>query len=124
MELDPGTLSGRVAAFCRYLRDRGFRIGVAEAEDALRAIDAIGVTNRERLRAGLRSVLCGKRDELRIFDRVFDVFFGDGRLIERENARPQRTLSVRFRVKGTGSIPAGKRSSQNTAHPPGAARLR
>jgi len=88
LEPDAGTLSGRVVAFCRYLREHGFRIGIGETEDALRAIDAIGVANRERFRAGLRAVVCGKHEELRIFERVFDAFFGASELIEREYTRP------------------------------------
>jgi uncharacterized protein with von Willebrand factor type A (vWA) domain len=87
LERSSGTLSGRVAAFCRYLRERGFRIGIGETQDALRAIETTGVEDRARFRAGLRAVVCGKRDELPIFDQVFDVFFGDRELIEREHAR-------------------------------------
>jgi hypothetical protein len=88
LEPDSGTLSGRVTVFCRYLRERGFRIGIGETQDALRAIETTGVEDRARFRAGLRAVICGKRDELLIFDQVFEAFFGDRELLEREYLRP------------------------------------
>jgi len=88
LERDAGTLTGVVAAFCRYLREHGFRIGIAEAEDALHALETIGIQHRARVRAGLRAVVCGKREELRTFDQLFEAFFGDRELIEREHARP------------------------------------
>jgi uncharacterized protein len=88
LELSSGTLSGRVAAFCRYLRERGFRIGIGETQDALRAIETTGVEDRALFRAGLRAVVCGKRDEIRIFDQVFEAFFDDRELVEREYTRP------------------------------------
>ncbi len=94
MELRSGTLSGRVAAFCRYLREHGFRIGIGETQDALRAIEIAGVEDRARFRAALRAVVCGKHDELRIFDQVFDAFFGDRELLEREYLRPKLDIEA------------------------------
>ena len=88
MEPDSETLSRRVTAFCRYLRERGFRIGIGETQDALRAIETIGVEDRARFRAGLGAVICGKRDEIRVFDQIFEAFFGDRELLEREHVRP------------------------------------
>ncbi|MGH7715835.1 MAG: vWA domain-containing protein [Vulcanimicrobiaceae bacterium] len=87
MERDSGTLSGRVAAFCRFLREYGFRIGIGETEDALRAIETIGVSDPERFRLSMRAVVCGKYEDLEIFDRAFGAFFGDRDAVEREHAQ-------------------------------------
>ena len=71
-------LSTNVAAFCRLLRDEhAFTIGHAEAHDALRALEAVGVEERSRVRAALRLVCCGSPDQIAVFDRAFDTFFLD-----------------------------------------------
>ena len=70
------SLSARVAAFCRLLREEhGFRIGLAETRDALRSIDVVGVTEPRRFRAALRSVVCGRHEDLEPFERTFEAFF-------------------------------------------------
>ena len=69
-------LSTRIGAFCAMLRrEHGFRIGLGEAQDALRAVEAAGATNPRRFRAALRTVLCGRADDLEPFERAFDDFF-------------------------------------------------
>lgn len=100
MERDPGTLSGRVAAFCRYLREAGFRIGIGETEDALRAAEIAGVSDRERFRVSLRAVVCGKFEDLHLFDRAFDAFFGARDGVEREHSQVQR-----HHASGTQALP-------------------
>ncbi len=70
------TLSRNVQRFARILRERfGFRIGQAEVQDALRAVELAGVRDVDRFRAALRAVLCGTRDELPVFERAFEAFF-------------------------------------------------
>lgn len=70
------TLSAQIAAFCGVLRDDyGFRLGVSEARDALRALEVGGSIDVARFRRALRTVLCGARRELDAFDRAFDDFF-------------------------------------------------
>jgi len=69
-------LSAQVPAFCEVLRkEHGFSIGQAEAHDSLRALDALGVTDRARVRAALRLVCCGKRPDVEAFDDAFERFF-------------------------------------------------
>lgn len=86
MELDPGTLSTRVVAFFGYLRGYGFRIGIGETEDALRAIETAGVADRERFRISLRIVACSRREELDVFDRAFAAFFDERDPLEHEDS--------------------------------------
>ena len=70
------TLSAQIAAFCGVLRDDyGFRLGVSETRDALRALEVGGSIDAARFRRALRTVLCGARRELDAFDRAFDNFF-------------------------------------------------
>ena len=71
-------LSTNIAAFCRFLRDEhAFSTGHSEAHDALRALEAVGVEERSRVRAALRLVCCGSPDQIAVFDRAFDSFFLD-----------------------------------------------
>jgi len=65
-----------VPAFCAVLRkDHGFSIGQAQAHDALRAIDMLGLSERARVRTALRLVCCTKRSEVEVFDDAFDRYF-------------------------------------------------
>ncbi|MGC1380877.1 MAG: hypothetical protein WA814_07610, partial [Candidatus Baltobacteraceae bacterium] len=69
-------LSDAVVAFAgRLRREHAFTIGPAEERDALRALETIAIRERSRVRAALRSVFCGKADEIGPFDRAFDAFF-------------------------------------------------
>ena len=70
------SLSANVLEFCGRLRgDLGFRIGHAEAHDALRALEIVGVFDLGRVRDALRAVCCTKQEESAAFDRAFDAFF-------------------------------------------------
>ena len=65
-----------VLAFGANLRDEyGFRSANARGADALRAAEAVGITDRARLRHAFRFVYCSTPDEARAFDRAFDRFF-------------------------------------------------
>ena len=63
--------------------EHGFRIGIAEVQDALRALERAGI-EEPSFRTALRTVFCGRREELARFDRVFDAFFLERTLLVRE----------------------------------------
>ena len=61
--------------FVEALRREGLAASPAEAVDAGRAVEAVGVENRDRFRAALGATLAkGVRDR-EVFDRLFDRFF-------------------------------------------------
>ena len=69
-------ISEAVLRFCALLRaDYGFRLSIAEATDALRAIERVGVSDVRRFRTALRLVCCSTFDEIGAFERAFDAFF-------------------------------------------------
>jgi uncharacterized protein with von Willebrand factor type A (vWA) domain len=71
-----GDLAANIAAFCDLLRrEHGFVVGPGEAIDALRAVEAIGLADRERAQSALRLVLCASAEQIEVFDRAFDAFF-------------------------------------------------
>jgi uncharacterized protein with von Willebrand factor type A (vWA) domain len=83
MESDPfvrthADLVDRMLAFATLLRTQyAIPAGHAQAYEALRALEAIGIDDELRVRAALRSVFCSKHDELERFDRAFDAFFAN-----------------------------------------------
>src|SRR5262245_3085876 len=71
-----GGLPENLASFCALLRhEYGFRIGTGELLDAARALTIIDLTDQESVRAALRTVLAGTRDDVTTFDAAFDRFF-------------------------------------------------
>ncbi|MEU1595889.1 VWA domain-containing protein [Streptomyces sp. NPDC005708] len=64
-------LTGLVGA----LRSHGLRIGTGETVDAARALEALGLTDRELLREGLAATLLHGETQRRVFDPVLDVYF-------------------------------------------------
>ena len=73
-------LSAQLTAFCSVLRDdHSFPIGPPEARDALRAIDVVGVTNRDKICSALRLVCCTSPAQRPVFDRAFAEFFSTAR---------------------------------------------
>lgn len=74
-------------------RRAGLRIGTAETIDAQRAAAAVGLSDREDLRAGLAATLVKREADRPIFDRVFDGFF-------RSDAGGRRGALDRLRAEG------------------------
>jgi uncharacterized protein with von Willebrand factor type A (vWA) domain len=73
----PGTLSANVTLFARRLRRRGLRVGPLEIGDALRALDAVDVADREQVRLALRTVFASALGELAVFDEEFSRFWSE-----------------------------------------------
>lgn len=65
----------RLVEFIRTLRAAGVRISVAESGDAFRAVDTIGVFNRDEFQAALRTTLVKEAKDLPTFDHFFPLFF-------------------------------------------------
>ena len=73
---DPGP-TARVAGFIAHLRDNGLRLGVAEADTALNALNAISAIHPNDCRRALRAVCTGCKDEADRFDDLFDSYWMD-----------------------------------------------
>lgn len=71
-------LTSNVLAFCSLLRTaHGFDIGHAQAHEALRAVERVGIRDSERVRYAMRLVCCTRPEHIEIFDEAFDAFFGN-----------------------------------------------
>lgn len=109
-------LSARVAAFTTFLREQhGFGVGQAEAHDALRAAESVGITDLRRVRTALRLVYCATPDEAARFGALFDAFFRGPQGI----AQPKR-LSHRTRPRENASGESqGERSDRRSTRAAG-----
>ena len=73
---EPGAaLSARLSGFASFLRANGFGVGAADPARAVEAGLWAGAFNAELLRWSLRALLCGRGDEWRRFDALFDAYF-------------------------------------------------
>ncbi len=77
----------RVAGFMAHLRLHGFRLGVGEADLALRAL-AVTRPEVESVRAALKTVSCGSAEDWARFDGLFDAYWRNGGRV-RAKAVPQ-----------------------------------
>ena len=76
---DPLTADDRVATrlsgFPGFLRANGFAVGGADAVQVLQTAQRVGILDPHVLRWSLQALLCGRRDEWRRFDQLFDAWF-------------------------------------------------
>ncbi|MGW0759641.1 vWA domain-containing protein [Streptomyces sp. NPDC002814] len=71
-------VAARLTDFVAALRAHGIRIGTGETVDAGRAVAALGLADRERLREGLAATLLHGPGQRPVFDPVFDLYFPRG----------------------------------------------
>ncbi|MER5967042.1 hypothetical protein ABT129_32490, partial [Streptomyces sp. NPDC002057] len=71
----PAAPAGRLTGLVGALRAHGFRIGTGETVDAGQALEAVGFTDRARVREALAATLLHGEGQRPVFDRVFDLYF-------------------------------------------------
>src|SRR6516164_11703894 len=67
-------LTESVVSFCRFARANGLSGGLHRSLAALRAVKAVGTSDRETLRFALRAALCSSKAEWDLFDELFMTF--------------------------------------------------
>jgi uncharacterized protein with von Willebrand factor type A (vWA) domain len=73
---EPGAvLRARLTGFAGFLRANGYGTGGADAVRVLEATVQTGILDRQILRWSLKALLCGRGDEWRRFDALFDAYF-------------------------------------------------
>ena len=80
---DTGRLAENIAVFARVLRDAGLPVGPAHAVDAVRAVEAAGLSSRADVRAALQAVFVHKHDQIAVFDAAFDAFFRGRNMLDK-----------------------------------------
>ena len=71
----PRDLLTQTLAFGRMLRAAGVATTTSEVMDAVRALEAVDLLDREEVYLALRTVLVTRREEIPIFDRCFEAFW-------------------------------------------------
>ncbi|OUS33466.1 carbon monoxide dehydrogenase [Rhodobacterales bacterium 56_14_T64] len=74
---DPGP-AARMAGFTAHLRAHGLRVGVGEADIALRALTHVQASNPEETRRALKTVCTGCAEDVAQFDNLFDSYWLNG----------------------------------------------
>jgi len=67
--------AARLSGFAGFLRGNGFAVGGGDAVQVLRTAQRVGMLDRDLLRCSLQALLCGRCDEWRRFDELFDAWF-------------------------------------------------
>lgn len=68
----------RITEFIAGLRAAGVRVSLAESADAMRAIEAAGITNKDHFRLALQAALVKDRQDFDTFGELFPLYFGQG----------------------------------------------
>jgi len=75
-DADPGAaLRTRLTGFAGFLHANGFGVGGGDSPRVLEAAGRVGIFDGEILRWSLKALLCGRGDEWRRFDALFDAYF-------------------------------------------------
>ena len=74
--VDPGAvLRARLSGFAGFLRANGYGVGGADSIRVLETSAQTGVLDQQILRWNLKALLCGRADEWRRFEALFDAYF-------------------------------------------------
>jgi uncharacterized protein len=65
----------RIAQFISALRASGVRVSLAESADAFKAIEEMGVQDRDQFRISMRTTLVKEARDLETFEKLFPMFF-------------------------------------------------
>jgi hypothetical protein len=65
----------RLVEFSNLLRQNGLRVSLTESMDGFRALDAVGLGERETVRAALRATLVKRAVDLATYEQLFELFF-------------------------------------------------
>jgi uncharacterized protein with von Willebrand factor type A (vWA) domain len=77
-----GLLTANIMRFARVLRKAGLAIGSGQILEALGAVEAVGLANREDFYWALHAVLVNRRDQRELFDQAFHLFWRNPKLLE------------------------------------------
>ena len=71
-------MDDRIIEFVRGMRAAGVRVSMAESADAMRAVEVLGVGDRELFRQSLRATLVKESDDVAVFEELFPLYFSAG----------------------------------------------
>lgn len=94
-------MEAKLAEFAGLLRHNGVRVSVAELADAARAVDLVGVEDRETFRSALRASLVKRGSDAPTFERLFSLYFGGAyRLLDEVDASLAKAIEEQGLLEG------------------------
>ena len=109
---DPGAaVRARLTGFAGFLRANGYGVGGGDAARVLETAGHVGVLDPQILRWSLKALLCGRGDEWRRFDALFDAYF----------LPPNKKAFVQHRAATAGAAEAAGGLRDGNEGPPTAA---
>jgi uncharacterized protein with von Willebrand factor type A (vWA) domain len=76
-----GRLVANIMHFARTLRAAGLAIGPGQVLEAIRAVRAVGITDRRDFYWTLHAVLINRPDQRELFDQAFHVFWRNPQML-------------------------------------------
>ncbi len=110
-------IQSRLVEFVRLARDNDFQVGVAEEVDAQRVAASCGIMNPQRLRWGLRALLCSEQQNWERFDELFDAYWLPGNV--KSHYQPMPGAAMQSELKGKTNAQNSAQSSIAAADTPG-----
>ena len=122
-----GTIADNIVHFARTLRRAGFPLGSGHIVEALRAVEATGLTRRDDVRSALFATLVTQPGQRPLFDQAFEAFWRDPELFNKALASllPQAPMPARERISAPGArrVDDALNASMRTRHEDGKATL-
>jgi uncharacterized protein with von Willebrand factor type A (vWA) domain len=88
-------MDDRLVEFAHLLRRNGVRVSPAESLDGFRALDTVGLGDREVVRAALRATFVKRGVDLPTYEQLFELFFsGVADAIKEVTEKTQATLGL------------------------------
>jgi len=94
-----------IVEFCHFARANGLVVGVKESLDSLRAAEAIGITEPERFKFALRTVMCSSKKDWDLFEDIFDDYWSNqarNRRLKHGHETTKSFLEVSSPLNGSG----------------------
>jgi uncharacterized protein with von Willebrand factor type A (vWA) domain len=107
----------RLAGFPAFLRANGFAVG-ADAVPTLRTAQHSGVLQADVLRWSLQALLCGRADEWRRFDDLFDAWFLPANRWQRPVARDAHDASHGLQAGASAGDASTETDDDDAVRPP------
>jgi len=80
---EPGRLVPNIMHFARVLRAAGLPVGPGRVIEAVRAVEAVGITSRRDFYWTLHAVFVNRQDQRALFDQAFHIFWRKPDILER-----------------------------------------
>ena len=112
-----GRAAARLTGFPGFLRANGFAVGGGDAVTTLHSAQHAGVLDADVLRWTLQALLCGRADEWRRFDELFDAWFLPANRWQRPERREVERASSGVRPdEGPGDAAGDADTEAATSH--------